>query len=205
MSLRNKFKLMIWSNAVALVLSVVAIILSGTALCRMCPRENLEFDYLGTLIGIITFATTLLIGYQIYNVVMLDKWKKEIQKEVDKTESKTLKTVNKAIKDYHKVVECLTLTTLNQSDKGSSEMLAFSNYFYTLESGLNAPKDFIDSIIQYPLHYLIQLVKQGNAHGTLIKLDDGMVRRCINTLEKVPDRYNEEVKLIRKFIFDHRE
>ena len=50
------------------VVSVLAIIISITALANMCPRFS-SFDYLGLIVGILTLLVTLLLGWQIYNAV----------------------------------------------------------------------------------------------------------------------------------------
>lgn len=60
-----------------LIISTLALIISIIALCNAYPRQ-LNFDYLGFLIGIIGLLTTILIGWQIYTVIDINRIRKDI-------------------------------------------------------------------------------------------------------------------------------
>lgn len=49
----------------AIIFAFVAMIISIIAIGQRCPRTELSFDYLGLLVGILAFITTILIGWQI--------------------------------------------------------------------------------------------------------------------------------------------
>lgn len=66
-----------WVITIAILLSAVAIIFSTITLCSVYPNENLGFDYLGIMVGILTLLITVLIGWQIFSLINL----KEIEKE----------------------------------------------------------------------------------------------------------------------------
>lgn len=56
---------------------VVSVVLSGIAfamaICKSYPRMDLEFDYMGIIIAIFSLLVSLLIGWQIYNAIELNK------------------------------------------------------------------------------------------------------------------------------------
>ena len=56
-------------NWVATLFSVVAIAISMVAMAKVAPIEELNFDYYGAIIGVLSFLVTLLMGYQIYTVI----------------------------------------------------------------------------------------------------------------------------------------
>lgn len=49
----------------AIIIAFAAIIMSIIAVAHKVPRYNLDFDYLGLLVGILAFITAILIGWQI--------------------------------------------------------------------------------------------------------------------------------------------
>ena len=59
--------------------SIAAIIISIVALANVAPTQDINFDYLGAVIGVLSFLVTLLIGYQIYTVINVKEELKEVQ------------------------------------------------------------------------------------------------------------------------------
>lgn len=81
-----------WSNC----LSIAAIICSVVAICVSLPSApELGIDYIGVIVGILSLLVTMLIGWQIYNVITIDK---KIRDEVNKTKSSFIKEIE-VIKD----------------------------------------------------------------------------------------------------------
>lgn len=59
-----------WNNC----LSIAAIICSVVAICvSLPPAPELGMDYIGVIIGILSLLVTMLIGWQIWNVIAIDK------------------------------------------------------------------------------------------------------------------------------------
>ena len=59
-----------WSNC----LSIAAIICSVVAICVSLPSApELGIDYIGVIVGILSLLVTMLIGWQIWNVIAIDK------------------------------------------------------------------------------------------------------------------------------------
>ena len=79
-------------NWIPITISVVAIILSMVALAIVIPSDlsegSLDFDYIGVIIGVLSFLVTLLIGYQIYTVINVKEELKEVRRIKDQIESK---------------------------------------------------------------------------------------------------------------------
>lgn len=63
----------------SIIFSLAAIIMSIVAVANKCPRFNLEFDYLGLLVGILSLLVTALLGWNIYQVIDLKRAKQEIK------------------------------------------------------------------------------------------------------------------------------
>lgn len=81
-----------WSNC----LSIAAIICSVVAICVSLPSApELGIDYIGVIVGILSLLVTMLIGWQIWNVIAIDK---KIRNEVNKARSSFVKETE-VIKD----------------------------------------------------------------------------------------------------------
>lgn len=63
---------------VSIIFSLAAIIMSIVAVANKCPRCNLEFDYLGLLIGIVSLLVTVMLGWNIFQVIDLKKTKEDM-------------------------------------------------------------------------------------------------------------------------------
>ena len=64
-----------WSNC----LSIAAIICSVVAICVSLPSApELGIDYIGVIVGILSLLVTMLIGWQIWNTIAIEK---KIKKE----------------------------------------------------------------------------------------------------------------------------
>jgi hypothetical protein len=113
-------------------LSISAILVSVTSLCVICIRNNeLNMDWYGVLIGILSLLVTLLLGWQIYNAVtmesrlskMTESVKKEFKKVIDcaekETEIKILHTTSVAFtasKNYELALDFIIKAIASSSD-----------------------------------------------------------------------------------------
>ena len=79
---------------ISISVSVVAFILSIIALAIILPEKitgeemTLDFDYIGVVIGVLSFLVTVLMGYQIYTVINVKKDMedvKQIKMDIDST------------------------------------------------------------------------------------------------------------------------
>lgn len=79
-----------WSNC----LSIAAIICSVVAICVSLPSApELGIDYIGVIVGILSLLVTMLIGWQIWNVIAIDKKVKDEVKQVSKSFAKDIKKI----------------------------------------------------------------------------------------------------------------
>lgn len=74
--------------------SIIAILFSIIALCPSIPRllndDNLQFDYLGLIIGILSLLITVLIGWNIFQLIDF----KEKINQIDELKDQTAKRLN---------------------------------------------------------------------------------------------------------------
>lgn len=63
----------------AIMFSIVSLVFSGAALCKTCPAVDLKFDYLGVIVGILALLVTVLIGWQIFSLVNINRIEERIR------------------------------------------------------------------------------------------------------------------------------
>lgn len=51
----------------------ISLLVSVIAICRTHPRVELGFDYIGLIVGILALLVTMLIGWQIWNLIDFDR------------------------------------------------------------------------------------------------------------------------------------
>lgn len=87
-------------NWISGALSIVAIIISVIALAKVAPTQGINFDYIGSIVGILSFLVTLLIGYQIYTIINVKEELKEVQKVRGEIETKLQLKAEELYKEY---------------------------------------------------------------------------------------------------------
>lgn len=74
-------------SCISIILSIVALVISSLLMFPCLPRilssKELQFDYIGAVIGILSLLVTALIGWNIYQVINIKRIKEQIQKDVD--------------------------------------------------------------------------------------------------------------------------
>lgn len=122
-----------WSNC----LSIAAIICSVVAICVSLPSApELGIDYMGVIVGILSFLVTLLIGWQIYNAVTIEK---RIKGEVERTRNEIDSYFNK-----QKVENLYMLTIVNGISQSRMDVMekkydsALFCCIYTIDAALKA-------------------------------------------------------------------
>lgn len=64
------------------IISIVSLILSVISVCVAVWRSpELEFDYQGVIVGVLSLLVTVLIGWQIYSIVDFNRKTKEIERK----------------------------------------------------------------------------------------------------------------------------
>jgi hypothetical protein len=88
-----------WSNC----LSIVAIVCSIVAICISLPtNKSLGIDYIGVIVGILSFLVTMLMGWQIYNAVTIEQ---KIKDEVNRISDSLKDEINQANDKLKKSIE----------------------------------------------------------------------------------------------------
>lgn len=70
---------------ISLSASFVALVVSIIVLVNYCPTQNLQFDYMGVIVGILALLVTALIGAQVGQYVFVDKKIEKISRAITRT------------------------------------------------------------------------------------------------------------------------
>ena len=82
------------------VIPILSLIISVIALAVALPRpNNLGFDYLGVIVALISIATALAVGFQIWNALSLENRLKGFKTQVEKEYSTKMDSLEKRLKD----------------------------------------------------------------------------------------------------------
>lgn len=81
-------------------LAPISLVISFIALAVALPRpNNLGFDYLGVIVALISIATALAVGFQIWNALSLENRLKGLKTQVEKEYSTKMDSLEKRLKD----------------------------------------------------------------------------------------------------------
>ena len=118
-------------------MSIAEIICSVVAIFVSFPSEpELGMDYIGVIVGILSLLVTMLIGWQIYNAVTIEK---RIKDEVDRTRNEIDTYFNK-----QKVENLYMLTIVNGISQSRMDVMekkydsALFCCIYTIDAALKA-------------------------------------------------------------------
>ena len=117
-------------NWIPTTISIVAIGIAIVALAKTAPINDLDFDYYGAIIGVLSFLVTLLMGYQIYTVINVKKEMDEVRKareEMDKKLKEEAEKLTQAFREeLNNVAPLIMAISRPQSD--IIEQTAFATY-----------------------------------------------------------------------------
>ena len=134
-----------WSNC----LSIAAIICSVVAICVSLPSTpELGIDYIGVIVGILSLLVTMLIGWQIWNVIAIDK---KIDGKVKQTSDSLTESINVTKKEMIEYIE-------KANEKSQTEIMTSllfiqgDNFLFKsqFENALLRYLDVISDIIEKP-------------------------------------------------------
>lgn len=168
-----------WLSVIAVILSVVAI---SYAHFKIEPM-HLSIDRYSFMLDALALLVTILIGWQIYNVIAIDtkikneieKAKTEINKYITEQKNKNLYSINMV----HEIIQARIDLLENQYDD------ALFSYIGAIEAAKNAgfpsvEKACLDAIIDVIIPY----IKKEEINITLLKEKKG---QYINVLKEVND------------------
>lgn len=118
-------------NWISLAISTVALIASFVAVARLAPTQGIDFDYLGVIIGILSFLVTLLIGYQIYTVIDVKEELKEVRQLRKEIDEKMKANADELSDEFRSELgmSAPLIMALGSSDSGFVESAAFDAYY----------------------------------------------------------------------------
>lgn len=75
-------------NIIFVLISIFNTVSCIITLCVICPRvDNIGFDYLGVIVGVLALLVTILIGWNIFSVL---DFKKEILNKIEENRKKCM-------------------------------------------------------------------------------------------------------------------
>lgn len=105
-----------------MAISVISLIVSITVLVNYCPTKNLQFDYMGVIVGILALLVTSLIGAQVGQYVFVDRKIEKITRKLARVISRKVAQKEARI-EARNVAEDTAKETASESVKKMQEDL----------------------------------------------------------------------------------
>ena len=114
----------------SIILSIVAFFLAFVAIAVAAPSHDVNFDYLGVVVGVLSFIVTLLIGYQIYTLINVKEELKEVLKAKNEMDKKLQDKANILTDEYKEELKQVTplILALASSKQEIIETAVFKSY-----------------------------------------------------------------------------
>lgn len=129
-TVKNEKTVKYMKNWISTTISIVALGIAIVAMAKVAPAHELDFDYYGAIIGVLSFLVTLLMGYQIYTVINVKKDMDEVRivkKEIDTKLQEKAQALSKEYRDELSQAVPL-LITISSPDREVIETAAFRVY-----------------------------------------------------------------------------
>lgn len=115
------------NNKGIIILFVTSIALSFAAICLSYLRcEPITMDWMGVLVGVLSFLVTILLGWQIYTLLDIQK----IQREVKRKDEGIYKRSEKNLAETHMALWAFYLTNMTEGD------IAENSHYGFVQSGV---------------------------------------------------------------------
>lgn len=117
-------------NWISTTISIAAIGFSIVALAKAAPINDLDFDYYGAIIGVLSLLVTLLMGYQIYTVINVKKEMDEVRKARDEMDKKLEEKSGKIKQAFREELNNVAplIMAISRPQSGIIENIAFATY-----------------------------------------------------------------------------
>lgn len=170
----------------AITFALAAIIMSIIAIATRYPRTDLSMDYMGVIVGILSLLVTVLLGWQIFQVIDLRKTKEEIDKRIDVKFEDFNSYVDATsffnlCKMYHQTFNLLNQISLKtETKRPTTDLLegCFSHIGNAFEQCNASPIKNLLPDLYSELKSLIGYVEDFNKELKNVKLDT--IRKVIN-------------------------
>jgi len=169
----------VWISGVSLLLSVIAVCVS------VWRSPELSFDYQGVLVGVLSLLVTMLVGFQIYNSIDVNRKISEIEK-VSRDTARI-----ESSKSIHATKSCMHTREGIESYNNHFVTIAIDEFMIALQEGILSEDN---DMLEQPYHYLMMIMR-GNKDGYPIL--KGEKDKYINILSSVQICKSDMNKLIR--------
>lgn len=148
---------------ISLLISIASLVLVGA---RIKP---IQWDWLGILVGVLALLTTILIGWQIYNVVNFDNERKRMKEEVNQIQQRLVDTANHLKQEHNDALySIMGEMALMYNNEANIRDFKFVNYMLSSAMyGLRNDRD-ITNHIKGILEYGEMGLKMKKHHKTLV-------------------------------------
>lgn len=193
-------------NILVGLISIVALFFS---LLKITPYEVTSETYIGIIVSALSIATTLIIGYQIYNIIEIKKELKLFNKKAQQQNSQYRNIVKKnaELESKLRIQDSLLqggLDAINanfEQNKGNTKASFYFNHrslIFYLQSDLNNFQTIFNSMRENIISFTMQSFTMGyttNENGELINPDIisdikayiGMIHSNENIIRKQPN------------------
>lgn len=188
------------------ILVFVALVFSIISLCVNCPRiftkDNLGFDYIGVIVGVLSLMVTLLVGWNIiYAINSKNQIKGEIKKYVDEAIKETKEDMTR-----HFITEETTLCKSYSETKEWDKVLPLfnnmANRYITLTKQQNGDDVFGVSSFVSSVAWAIDEIYKDKENFKKLRSQIAGFMETFRQLWKYDERiltiYNETQEKIRK-------
>ena len=165
--------------------SVISLVVSVIVLVNYCPTQNLQFDYMGVIVGILALLVTALIGSQVGQYVFVDRKIESISKPITRiiarkvaaevahretpelAKSAALDAIDSIVSDFSLIMKSQDLLYRAKNDLMLSEyMSAIDNIFEAIANYVQCKSDKMsDSSINEAMEYLNYACNECKKHG----------------------------------------
>lgn len=170
----------------SLGLSIIAVIISTLSLCAAFYRTPaLGIDYQGIIVGILSLLITILIGWQIYNVICID--------------SKIKSSLKKAIDDQYKIIDKRTEAAKEEAvgtslfNVGQAMFynkfydLALDNYIKAVNAIYNSEMDNKEAHVEKCFEKIMLTIEKIKIQSYRYTLNENSLTSYINLLLPIKD------------------
>lgn len=202
----------VWISFMA---SIISLVVSIVVLVNYCPTQNLQFDYMGVIVGILAILVTSLIGAQVGQYVFVDKKIKSISKPITRiiarqvaaevahqetpaiAKSAASEAVDAIVSDFSLIMKGLDLVYKAKNDRMIFEyMSAIDNLFEAIAVYVQCQNEKMsESSIKDALHYLNNACEQCKIHGGA-RVIEGRKEYYIKVLKEI----NQDTKRIMDYL-----
>lgn len=174
-----------------LIMNIAFSIINITSICINFPRtKELDFDYLGIIVGILSLLVTVLVGWQIF--INLSQ-----EKKISQQMEALTKSLNEDIANKVHDISCDILSNRHAANAASLYQLSCSEYLqkkydFALWLALDAmvhcsqiSKMDDTFVIDYYNHLINHLMRCSNVVSTIYFLDQNNKKLYINSANKL--------------------